>query len=481
MNPKENIKYLLKKTPLYNILRLKRDQIVNYFEKRRRVSGHNQYTVVSAVYNVDKYLEEYFESIVNQTLKFEDHIHLIMVDDGSPDSSAKIIKKWQEKYPNNITYLKKENGGQASARNLGIEHVKTEWVTFIDSDDFLHYQYFENVDQFLEKNNAMKVEFISCNIVYFHEKDNKIKNNHPLRYKYSNEDKIVTPEKMEGFIQLSASISFFKKTILKQKNIVFPEHIKPNFEDAYFVNQYFIENPYLNIGILKKPIYFYRKRSDTTSTIDNSWKSIDKYTNVLEYGYLNILKFSYNKLGKVPLYIQRTVLSDLIWHLRYLINHSYKVNHLSFEHKSNYLELIKEIFCYIDKDTIENFDLINITYMHKVGILGRFKNSYPTIQQCNIDFYDEEKQEIEIHFFYYLPIEEDFFIDSHVVKPRIFKTQQYDFVHEIFVYEKIIKLPLSNTGKELKIKFNDKDVHIILKGRIYNNGLSLQEVKNVKF
>jgi glycosyltransferase involved in cell wall biosynthesis len=43
-----------------------------------------------------------------------------LVDDGSPDNSAEIIKKWQKKYPDNITYVKKENGGQASARNFGV-------------------------------------------------------------------------------------------------------------------------------------------------------------------------------------------------------------------------------------------------------------------------------------------------------------------------------------------------------------------------
>jgi glycosyltransferase involved in cell wall biosynthesis len=58
--------------------------------------------------------------LVNQTLDFKKHIFLVLVDDGSPDNSAEIIKKWQKQYPDNITYVKKENGGQASARNFGV-------------------------------------------------------------------------------------------------------------------------------------------------------------------------------------------------------------------------------------------------------------------------------------------------------------------------------------------------------------------------
>ena len=87
--------------------------------------GSNNFTIVSAVYNVEKYLEDYFHSLINQSLSFKNHIRIILVDDGSTDKSADIIKKWQKKYPKNITYLHKENGGQASARNLGLDYVKT--------------------------------------------------------------------------------------------------------------------------------------------------------------------------------------------------------------------------------------------------------------------------------------------------------------------------------------------------------------------
>ena len=79
--------------------------------------GSNSFTVISAVYNVEKYLDDYFRSLVNQSLSFKNHIYLIIVDDGSTDSSADIIKKWQAKFPKNIRYVYKENGGQASARN----------------------------------------------------------------------------------------------------------------------------------------------------------------------------------------------------------------------------------------------------------------------------------------------------------------------------------------------------------------------------
>ena len=75
----------------------RKNQIKKYYPIKTQ--GIHQYTVVSAVYNVEKYLDEFFSSLTKQSLNFKNHIQLILVDDGSPDSSAKIIKKWQKKIP----------------------------------------------------------------------------------------------------------------------------------------------------------------------------------------------------------------------------------------------------------------------------------------------------------------------------------------------------------------------------------------------
>ncbi|HEG7018615.1 TPA: glycosyltransferase family 2 protein, partial [Campylobacter jejuni] len=120
--------------------------------------AYNKYAIVSAVYNVEKYLDDFFKSIINQRLDFKNNIYLICVDDGSTDNSVQIIKKYQKKYPKNIIYLYKENGGQASARNLGLKYLKendlnTPWITFTDPDDFLDRNYFYEVDKNIKKHN----------------------------------------------------------------------------------------------------------------------------------------------------------------------------------------------------------------------------------------------------------------------------------------------------------------------------------------
>ena len=112
------------------------------FEK---LDSHKHFSVIMALYNNEKYLEDAIESLITQNFGFEHNIELIIVDDGSSDDSLKIAEEYQEKYPYNIQVLSKENGGQASARNLGLEYAKGDYINFIDSDDKISPNTFSSV------------------------------------------------------------------------------------------------------------------------------------------------------------------------------------------------------------------------------------------------------------------------------------------------------------------------------------------------
>ena len=70
-----------------------------------------KFSVLMPIYNVEEYLNDAIDSLINQTIGFEDSIELVIVDDGSPDNSKEIALKYQEKYPNNIKIFSKSNGG----------------------------------------------------------------------------------------------------------------------------------------------------------------------------------------------------------------------------------------------------------------------------------------------------------------------------------------------------------------------------------
>ena len=90
-------------------------------------------SVIVPVYNCTQYIDRCIESIVSQSFK---EIELILVDDGSTDNSGVRCDEWAAK-DSRITVIHRENGGLSAARNTGIEHATSEYITFVDADDMI--------------------------------------------------------------------------------------------------------------------------------------------------------------------------------------------------------------------------------------------------------------------------------------------------------------------------------------------------------
>ena len=100
----------------------------------------NKVSVIVPVYNAQNFLEKCIESLTQQTLK---EMELIFVNDGSTDQSLQILEKYQKRFPKKVMVYSKENGGQASARNLGIAKSRGEYIGFIDADDYVDTHMYE--------------------------------------------------------------------------------------------------------------------------------------------------------------------------------------------------------------------------------------------------------------------------------------------------------------------------------------------------
>lgn len=107
-------------------------------------------SVIIPVYNMEKYLNQCLESIVNQD--YHD-IEILLVDDGSKDGSLNLCNKWASK-DSRIRVFTKENGGQGSARNLALKEIRGEYVSFIDSDDLVTKDMYTSLIEVIEKNQA---------------------------------------------------------------------------------------------------------------------------------------------------------------------------------------------------------------------------------------------------------------------------------------------------------------------------------------
>lgn len=119
-------------------------------------------SVIVPVYNADKYLKKCLDSIVHQTYR---NLEIILIDDGSTDSSGKICNEYSKK-DDRIIVVHLDNCGVSSARNYGLEIAKGEYIGFVDSDDYISEEMFETLFHAMEEDGS---DFACCNYIQINE------------------------------------------------------------------------------------------------------------------------------------------------------------------------------------------------------------------------------------------------------------------------------------------------------------------------
>ena len=125
-------------------------------------------SVIIPVYNVQEYLRDCLESLVNQTIKND--LEVIIVNDGSKDKSQNIIDEYVEKYPELFKSYIKENGGQGSARNYGVKKASGEYIGFVDSDDYIENDMYEIL---YNEGIKKKLDIVVCDMAWVYEDGRK--------------------------------------------------------------------------------------------------------------------------------------------------------------------------------------------------------------------------------------------------------------------------------------------------------------------
>ena len=312
------------------------------------MSNGKNFSVVMACYNCENYLDETINSVLNQTLTFKDNIELILVDDGSTDSTKEVCKKYAALYPNNITYIRQENQGQGPARNLGMKYAKGKYVNFLDSDDKFSKNAFENVLNFFKKHD--EIPFITVPLIFFDAQEG----NHPLNYKFD-KDKIIDLLKDWNNIQLHANSSFFKRELFNEYQ--FATDLISS-EDTLMINKMLIDNP--KYGIITNATYYYRKRDNNTSTLDNANYKKEYYLNRLNKYFKELINYSQNKYGEVPKFIQYLIVYDIQW----MFNLDWASEVLEIDEIKEVYVAIKDILNHLEDEVILSLkdDKLNITH-----------------------------------------------------------------------------------------------------------------------
>lgn len=265
-------------------------------------------SVIIPVYNTEQYLEDCLDSVFGQTLK---ELEVILVNDGSTDSSLKIMEKYQAQYPDRVKLLSKENGGQATARNMAIPLCTGEYIGFVDSDDYIEPEMYE---QMYRKAKEADADYVECD--YKNVKVNDSGEQEQIADYGSRVREYTCKEDMFIDPMLAPWNKIYRRSLLQESEVRFPEGYI--YEDTAFclkaislvqrfafvpekyVVHYFRGGSTMNVNkskrvsnifpVLKDVIDFYRKHD-----------LFDMYSSELEYEIVKILLCSsMMRISEIP-------------------------------------------------------------------------------------------------------------------------------------------------------------------------------------
>ena len=281
-------------------------------------------SIIVPVYNMEKYLNQCMDSLVNQTLK---DIEIIAINDGSKDKSLNILKEYEKRFPNKLKVINQENKGISVARNNGMNIAKGKYIGFVDSDDYVKLDMFEKLYNKIEKTKA---DIVVCDIEEYRNKKNE--------FKYINVVENIKGSTLYETPSIINTIDYgpcnkiFKKEMFD--SIKFPIGLK--YEDLSTILKVFLNAS--KVSTLNEALYIYRiNETGETQTVNS--KVID---------ILPILQdiIDYSKdikvFNKIKIELKKMCVNKLFYYLIY----SYKLNNKNFvlKFRKDILSFLKNNF-----------------------------------------------------------------------------------------------------------------------------------------
>lgn len=325
----------------------------------------NLISIIIPVYNSEKYLVCCLESIINQTYQ---NIEIILIDDGSKDGSSKICDEYARK-DKRIKVIHKQNNGAAAARNTGLDNASGEYIAFVDSDDYIELNMYQEM---MKINQQYDCDLVLCDC-YKENESTKIIFTHDIREGYYDKDMLykeyfptlLMTNSVDYPPTISNCVCLFKRKLIEENNLRYKEGMRFS-EDLLFGSQaaYYTNSFYY---MKNKAFYHYvlNNESVTHTFFSNKWIMMKSLYEYIKEFFGNVEDFDFSKQINISL-------------LYFIYNCIGEIKNSDMDKKNKLLEIsmilkdieVKEMFKCLKISTLNiNWKLKIITYIYKFKIL----------------------------------------------------------------------------------------------------------------
>ena len=228
-------------------------------------------SIIVAIYNIELYIDKCIASIVTQNCT---DLEILLVNDGSTDSSLHKLYHWKEK-DSRIQIINKENGGLSSARNTGLEYATSDYVIFVDGDDWLADNAIETISEYL---NHMGDVDILCFDYYEYYNDKHMK---PVSFNAPSETIDGRSFFERSSFKMTAWSKVYRKSFLETVNLKFLEG-RLHEDLSYTIPLCLCAN---RVGYINKPLYYYRQNREGSIMQRISYKNVLDYSHAVCFSY----------------------------------------------------------------------------------------------------------------------------------------------------------------------------------------------------
>ena len=305
-------------------------------------------SVIVPVYNVEKYLKKCLNSIIHQTYK---NLEIICINDGSKDRSLKILENFKKR-DNRIIIFSQKNKGVSSARNKGIELSTGEYITFVDSDDFINLNVYKK-----SMNDIIKTD---SDILCYDIKKTKKRRGRRRKKGVMMTRKIYVNDTIKALrdrtIYPSICNKIFRKKLIDDYKIRFKKELYFGEDDLFRLMSFSVAK---KISLLPKVYYFYRRRRNSAS----------KKMNTQKYLINNIQRFKF----LIQFYNENKIYNQNNYLIEFGLGITFRFLQ-KIKKKSKKKYFAKEILNTFEKNLIKNGDPINQKNMNRLNKLKEICN-----------------------------------------------------------------------------------------------------------
>ncbi len=285
-------------------------------------------SIITPVYNVEECIERSIKSVINQTNK---DFELLLIDDGSKDSSIEIARSLLENSDINYKIITQQNSGVSAARNRGIQEASGEYITFLDSDDYIDSRF---IVFMYEKATMFKYDLVFCDYAQVDSKDNVVVQSTTRFLEQDIDGREGALKQLNCDITIGMGSALYKTSIIKENNLFFDGNRK-YAEDNVFTIKALLKMKKI-VSVNKVLMYYVRWDSSVTNSV--SLRHLDCY-----YSYVDLLEYldSEDDLNSIKKFLRE-------YKIPYAIAHIFSV----FSKDRNFHE---ELFNFLSRDDVRKY------------------------------------------------------------------------------------------------------------------------------